>query len=597
MAVAFDAATIGGTFDTTSPFSFDHTPTGTPRGATVEVVQTGTADDLITAVTYGGVALERVARSIDTNAELGASYIYHLGESVPTGTQSVEITHTGTADVKWAGVATVTASADTEVGAGGGWAENAANPTTVLASGPNTQLVLSALFSGGDNILTVPTGFTSLGNIDFGNSTGYFYAQTTPATGQIQLQQAAGSDDVALTAVGVQEKGTGVRMVGANCVQVANWTTSYVMGINGPVGRDWYVAAVSRDHTSGDAAATCTDSSGNAWTLIGNTTDRKAYLWWKKSQASDMGAQLTIGGTIGSVAATLFQVADGDTGDPTNNATFEDNASGDESHAAITPDDADSLVFFGVYDVANDTNAATNIAGATLGSIPIFIEVLSTGGSDCRLTIAGVTASGGPTTTGTVTWDQTNSTTKSLLGAAAPFVSGQNVAVGQAIETESANPVTPLISREVPVGQAIESELGQSIDPQIARLVDVGQAVEVEVGQSVTPLISRLVDVGQAVEVELGQAITPVLDRAVSVGQASEVEFGHAVTPYKPIFVDVLQAIEAELGLTITPVKTSDVDLGTIVCEVLSPSCVGTYLAPTCEGEVLRPTCEGRVLV
>jgi hypothetical protein len=93
-----------------------------------------------------------------------------------------------------------------------------------------------------------------------------------------------------------------------------------------------------------------------------------------------------------------------------------------------------------------------------------------------------------------------------------------------AIEAETANPITPLLNREIAVGTATEVELGQVIDPQISREVSVGTATEVEAATAFG--VNRDVEVGVATEVELGQTITPAISREVAVGTATEVEIG-----------------------------------------------------------------------
>ena len=136
MTVAHDASTeFSATFTTTSPATVDHTPSGTPRGVIVAIDHGTVADDLITGVTYGGVSMTRVATAVDPSTELGRGYIYHLGANIPTGTQTVSISHTATSTVKHACVCTVTAAGDTQVGAGGGIQENTANPLVLLGNG------------------------------------------------------------------------------------------------------------------------------------------------------------------------------------------------------------------------------------------------------------------------------------------------------------------------------------------------------------------------------------------------------------------------------------------------------------------------------
>ena len=108
-------------------------------------------------------------------------------------------------------------------------------------------------------------------------------------------------------------------------------------------------------------------------------------------------------------------------GDPTTNMSVETNASGNETHAGMTPDNNNSTVMFAVMDYGNDTNPVTSLSGATMGSLdPEIIEFLSTAGSDCRITVTGRPLASGAT--GNITWSQTDSTTKSVLFAVAPGI-------------------------------------------------------------------------------------------------------------------------------------------------------------------------------
>ena len=63
-----------------------------------------------------------------------------------------------------------------------------------------------------------------------------------------------------------------------------------------------------------------------------------------------------------------------------------------------------------------------------------------------------------------------------------------NIPVGQAGEVEIANPITPLITRQVTVGQASESELANSISPVMPRDVILGHATERELARIIIPL-------------------------------------------------------------------------------------------------------------
>ena len=160
---------------------------------------------------------------------------------------------------------------------------------------------------------------------------------------------------------------------------------------------------------------------------------------------------------------------------------------------------------------------------------------------------------------------------------------GNDVAVGQVVEVETANPITPLISREVAVGQASESEVANPIDPETSRNIPVGQATERELANPITPSIGRLVLIGQATEVETANGITPLITREVLVGQATEVELARVISPDKPIFVPVQTAVERELARIITP-QVGEAFLPVVECEVfaLGVECATIVLGVQC---------------
>lgn len=204
---------------------------------------------------------------------------------------------------------------------------------------------------------------------------------------------------------------------------------------------DLYVLIVSRDHLSGTALPTCTDSDtgGNTWTRLGGTTDRKANLFWKKATGSTASKTVTIAGAVGSCTGGLSAFSGGAEGDPTTNLAFEDNASGNESHAGFTPANADSMICFGVLNATNDTLSVTVLACTNPGSLePELWSRLSTGGSDCYAIFTARAQSGGPTATGNFTWAQTNSATKSVAFAVKPQPSSTGTLAGQESGSDAA---------------------------------------------------------------------------------------------------------------------------------------------------------------
>lgn len=177
----------------------------------------------------------------------------------------------------------------------------------------------------------------------------------------------------------------------------------------------------SRDHTSGTGQPTVTDNnSGAAWTQQDFSTDRKAQFWWKRYEANLSSKTITIAGAVGSCTARLVVLENVyATGDPFTNLLGETNASGNETHAAITPTYPGSAVVFAVHNYAND-NAVTSVSAATTGAPGQSTGHLSTGGSDCGTHVA-VWNNHPASTTGAFTWAQTNGTTYSRAYAVRPL--------------------------------------------------------------------------------------------------------------------------------------------------------------------------------
>jgi len=115
MAIAFDAFTSNGYVGEASPTTWTHTPAGTPRGVIVFVLN-NTGND-VTAVTYGGQSLAQVALSpsIKSTGEVSTVYCWFLGTGIPTGNQTVSVTHGGSGIYRDAMCVTVTAASDTAV--------------------------------------------------------------------------------------------------------------------------------------------------------------------------------------------------------------------------------------------------------------------------------------------------------------------------------------------------------------------------------------------------------------------------------------------------------------------------------------------------
>lgn len=219
MTVAFDAATPSGagggsTFTTTSPHTYLHTPVGDPSSVLVAVISADPADPVNGAVMYGTVAMTRVPTNgfaADILGEAGSVVMYELGSSIPTGPQTVSISHTGSAAVKLPVCITLTAAADTEIGASGKLEGDQADPQIALDTGATESFRVAVLFSGVQiaGSLTAVTDVSAVGSsprVDFGEEFGLVGYQTSAASaGSMTIGWTAVSDDVAMIAVAIQE--------------------------------------------------------------------------------------------------------------------------------------------------------------------------------------------------------------------------------------------------------------------------------------------------------------------------------------------------------------------------------------------------------
>lgn len=211
MTVVRDTFLESATFTTTTPHTFTFTPVGTPRAILVAVAWPSVTDEINGAVTYGGVAMARIALATTTAGdEDGSAVLYFLGAGIPTGAQTVSITHTGATTVKWAACQSMTAGADTEVTVSGTVATNTANPSVALDTGATSSLRTAILYSGTNQpgnaaVLTGMEANTSAMSHDFGNFTAFLGMQTTAATGSFTIGWTVALDDAALVAAAVQE--------------------------------------------------------------------------------------------------------------------------------------------------------------------------------------------------------------------------------------------------------------------------------------------------------------------------------------------------------------------------------------------------------
>jgi hypothetical protein len=202
--VAFDAATESVRTATTDPYTFDHTPAGTPAAVVLTAVHGTSSTDHISTVTYGGVSMSRVVRATDTATEPGAAEIWFLGKSVPTGTQtlSIDLTSATTDDFHFVAITLTSGGGGVEVIDSDSVSADQANPSVTLQYGGRTAIAVGSLYGGGaDGSAFAPNAnCTTVHDHDLGNFYSETIRQTTPGTADFAIGGTAASDDVAYVA-------------------------------------------------------------------------------------------------------------------------------------------------------------------------------------------------------------------------------------------------------------------------------------------------------------------------------------------------------------------------------------------------------------
>lgn len=204
--------------DFTSSNSWTHTPTGTPRGVIVHIAQNVVSTDLITAVTYGGVRMNRVVTCADTTVEPGRVYTYFLGVGIPTGAQTVAVTVASGTDAKTGWCQTLTGSSDLEVVTYASVTDDQKNPAVTLPTIASFNGIVSGvIFSGAalPSAVVPGTGYTAFtgsvaGGTDFGSQAAAA-AYGAKSGASAYLNYASNLDDVALQAIAVDEANSATR--------------------------------------------------------------------------------------------------------------------------------------------------------------------------------------------------------------------------------------------------------------------------------------------------------------------------------------------------------------------------------------------------
>ena len=208
MTVTVDVATENVRTLTTSPQTFSHAGAASGvKGVVLAIVHGTSSTDYVSAASYGGVALTRKQRNVDTATEPGAAELWFLGTGVPQGTQTVSYTPGATTDDIHAVAITLLGADDLEVVTQGGIDNNVADPSVTLAYSGRTCMSLAAFYGGG----AAPTSFTPNANCStvHDHDLGAFYSeiirQTTAGSSDFAIGGTAATDDVAYAAIAVSE--------------------------------------------------------------------------------------------------------------------------------------------------------------------------------------------------------------------------------------------------------------------------------------------------------------------------------------------------------------------------------------------------------
>jgi len=193
---------------TTDPYTFNYTPDATPRAIALSITHGTSSTDHVLTVTYGGDSMSEIVRATDTATEAGASELWFLGTSIPTGTQtiSVDLASATTDDIQFV-VWSLTAAADCEVIDSDEINENAANPTVTLQKGGREGFCVCSMYGGG----AAPGGTLAAGNT-LGPTEDHtaFYSQTCYETTIDTADHTIGwstlgTDDLAFVAMCIAE--------------------------------------------------------------------------------------------------------------------------------------------------------------------------------------------------------------------------------------------------------------------------------------------------------------------------------------------------------------------------------------------------------
>lgn len=214
MAVAHDAVSESHTNSIGSvgeaSYTWEHDPVGVPAAVWVIPLILGSSADIVTSVTYEGVALTAVAGglAVDAAGEPGNAKLYFLGAGVPTADTATVVVNKTATGTSWAVCATQTALGDCEVtGIVLLQADGTLAQQNVDDGSPGTNSIRYA--AGYTGLAAAPAaGANSTAMVDFllGARSGISVRETTAGQGSRPVGFSSGtSDDRAIVHFAVRE--------------------------------------------------------------------------------------------------------------------------------------------------------------------------------------------------------------------------------------------------------------------------------------------------------------------------------------------------------------------------------------------------------
>lgn len=204
-----------GTVLVSSGGTFSHAAGGSPKAVMVFCVASAPGGDVVSGATYGGTAMTEIPSAgghiYKSTGETCGVWAFFLGASVPTGTQNVAITGSGSISVSVC-VITWTAASDCEVvDSDASISSNSQiNPSATLSLGGRSCAVAIGFFSGTGTVGSISplTGWTSRAERDFGAQTAGYYTYDTIGTSDVTMGWTQGADDAACIGMAIAEIST-----------------------------------------------------------------------------------------------------------------------------------------------------------------------------------------------------------------------------------------------------------------------------------------------------------------------------------------------------------------------------------------------------